>query len=312
MSNLNLNKIFDPSGVAVIGASEKSGSVGGTVLRNLQKAGYGSRLRALNPKHEEVFGVPCRAAVSQLEAAPDLTVICTPAKTVPDLVDQCGSAAHDSPESAIQAFMHLTSFTRNLETLHETPHEISIEFELNREDRQERARGIMQRDSETLLETEAKRLLSLYQIPVAETKQAVSADEAVQAARAIGYPVVVKIASREITHKTDGGGVALNLQGDDDVTRAYDEELVGVGRLVADPDHNTAGYAVLVADDWQGQRLGTILTDYCVEVGAKWGLQRIIGESPVSNERMLSVFRDCGFELSTENGHAKAEKLLQS
>ena len=54
-------------------------------------------------------------------------------------------------------------------------------------------------------------------------------------------------------------------------TRAAQRKLVGVGRLVADPDHETAEYAVLVTDAWQNRGLGGVLTDYCLEIAARLG-----------------------------------------
>ncbi len=56
-------------------------------------------------------------------------------------------------------------------------------------------------------------------------------------------------------------------------------KLAGVGRLVADPDLQSADFAVLVADPWQGQGIGTILTEYCVELATHWGVKQIIAET---------------------------------
>ena len=62
-----------------------------------------------------------------------------------------------------------------------------------------------------LTEVESKRILAAYGIPTVETRVAATEDEAVAAAEAIGFPVVLKLHSRTITHKTDVGGVQLNL-----------------------------------------------------------------------------------------------------
>ena len=72
-----------------------------------------------------------------------------------------------------------------------------------------------------LTEVESKRVLAAYGIPTVETRVAVGADEAVAAAMAIGFPVVLKLHSRTITHKTDVGGVQLNLADADAVRRAF-------------------------------------------------------------------------------------------
>lgn len=72
-----------------------------------------------------------------------------------------------------------------------------------------------------LVEREAKALLTLYDIPVTGERLATSADEAVAAAREIGYPVVLKIESPDIAHKTEAGGVLLGVDGDDAVRDGY-------------------------------------------------------------------------------------------
>jgi acetyltransferase len=75
-------------------------------------------------------------------------------------------------------------------------------------------------------------------------------------------------------------------------------EFAGVVHLVCDVDHGQAEYAVLVTDRWQGQRLGTRLTQYCLEIAARWGLKKVIGETELHNHRMLATFRRFGFDLT--------------
>ncbi len=151
------------------------------------------------------------------------------------ILTEAGATVYDTPEDAIKAYMHLTSYARNLEALYETPKELSLDFELDRERRRQRVREILDQGSECLLEREAKALLQLYEIPVTVPHVARNGDEAVQAAGEIGYPVVMKIVSEEITHKSDIGGVALNLRDADDVRTAYD------GIVDAAKDHVSEG-----------------------------------------------------------------------
>jgi acetyltransferase len=77
------------------------------------------------------------------------------------------------------------------------------------------------------------------------------------------------------------------------------KKLVGVGRLVADTDHQQAEYAVLVSDRWQSHGLGGLLTDYCLEIARDWQLRGVIAETSPANTRMLTIFRDRGFELDS-------------
>ncbi len=76
-----------------------------------------------------------------------------------------------------------------------------------------------------LVETESKRILDQWGIPVAPCEVATSREEALEFAHSIGFPVVLKILSPDIIHKTEAGGVKLNLTTDDDVRSAFDEIL---------------------------------------------------------------------------------------
>lgn len=92
MSILNLDKIFKPQRIAVVGASNNPGSVGYTVLKNLVGSGFPGVVYPVNPRYEAVQGIHAYPDVQSLPRTPDLAIICTPAPTVPDLVRQCGEA----------------------------------------------------------------------------------------------------------------------------------------------------------------------------------------------------------------------------
>lgn len=83
-----------------------------------------------------------------------------------------------------------------------------------------------------LNEYEAKQLFSEYGIPVGRFQLATSVEEAVQAAEAIGYPVVMKVVSTDILHKTDAGGVQLGLRTAEDVRRAFEQIMANVRQAV--------------------------------------------------------------------------------
>ena len=91
MSTRNLQYLFEPKSVAVIGASARPHSVGATVLANLLAGGFRGALYAVNPKYDELAGRPVYRNVAALPAAPELAVICTPPHTVPDLIAQLGA-----------------------------------------------------------------------------------------------------------------------------------------------------------------------------------------------------------------------------
>src|SRR5215470_4937035 len=88
MTIRNLDRLFEPSSVALIGASDRDGSVGKVVLRNLRDGGFKGDTGLVNPKYQAIAGLPCYANVGQLPATPDLAIIATPAATVPELVEQ--------------------------------------------------------------------------------------------------------------------------------------------------------------------------------------------------------------------------------
>ena len=90
MTVRNLEFLFRPRTVALIGASDREGSVGSKVMRNLLDAGFEGVIWPVNPKHSVVAGLSVYGTVANLPAAPDLAVICTPPATVPTLIAELG------------------------------------------------------------------------------------------------------------------------------------------------------------------------------------------------------------------------------
>lgn len=90
MTIRNLEHLFNPTSVAVIGASKRPHSVGQTVMRNLLISGFDGPILPVNPHYDTVSGVLAYPDVASLPLAPDLAIICTPPKTVPDLIRQLG------------------------------------------------------------------------------------------------------------------------------------------------------------------------------------------------------------------------------
>ncbi|QDL37330.1 bifunctional acetate--CoA ligase family protein/GNAT family N-acetyltransferase [Rhodoferax sediminis] len=90
MSVRNLEALFQPTSVAVIGASDRKGSVGSLVLRNLKLGGFKGPLWPVNRQHATIDGGPAWTDVASLPQAPDLAVICTPPGTVPELIAALG------------------------------------------------------------------------------------------------------------------------------------------------------------------------------------------------------------------------------
>jgi acetyltransferase len=128
------------------------------------------------------------------------------------------------PDTAAQAFVYMWQYTYNLRTLYETP-SLPEDADGKGPDR-EKAKGILmaarQAGRTILTEAESKGLLAAYGIPTVPTHIAVSPKEAVRLATQVGYPVVLKLHSETITHKSDVGGVQLNLNDAAAVKAAYE------------------------------------------------------------------------------------------
>lgn len=139
------------------------------------------------------------------------------------ILNAAGVPTFNYPDTAARAFTYMWRYTYNLRSLYETP-SVAEGPELDDAAR-EHVRGIIDKaraSGQTLLdEVESKKLLSLYGLPTVETRIARNVDEALAHAREIGFPVVLKVFSETITHKTDVGGVKLNLRDEDAVRAAY-------------------------------------------------------------------------------------------
>jgi len=82
MSTYRLERIFTPRSVVLIGGSPRKNSVGGAVLRNLRRAGFGGAIGLVNPHHRTIEGITAVKTVNDLAGPPDLAVIATPAAIV--------------------------------------------------------------------------------------------------------------------------------------------------------------------------------------------------------------------------------------
>jgi acetyltransferase len=128
------------------------------------------------------------------------------------------------PDTAARAFNYMWRYSYNLKSLYETPSiaEESADWSPNRELVEQIVQKSRGEGRTILTEFESKQVLSAYGIPTARTVIANDSERAVAAANEIGYPVVLKLYSETITHKTDVGGVQLNLGDAGAVKRAFE------------------------------------------------------------------------------------------
>jgi len=202
-----------------------------------------------------------------------------------------------TPEQAVRAFMSLVAYARNKSMLYETPREVPLTPPLT--DRTNNAP--VGPEPSLLSEADAKKLLDTYGIRTSAPQAAADAKSAIAVARAIGYPVVVKIDSPGITHKTDVGGVALNLHTDEAVAEAFDKVVASA--KAKRPDATILGVTV--------QPMVTSINPVELILGAKrdpvFGTVVLIGQGGVATE----LYQDRALELPPLNERL-ARRMLQS
>ncbi len=139
------------------------------------------------------------------------------------ILNQAGIPTFEYPDLAARMFNYMWRYAYRLRSLYETPQFPEDEIEAHDPSPAEAIIEKARAKGRTILtEYESKQILKTYGIYTVETRLAESADDAVQIAAEIGYPVVLKLNSETITHKTDVGGVKLNLASADDVRKAYE------------------------------------------------------------------------------------------
>lgn len=155
---------------------------------------------------------------------------------------EAGLVSYDTPDAAIRAFMLMVDYRRNMKNLMEIPAEMPEDFTPDHATVRAVITVAMAEQRSMLNEIEGKRILAAYGIPTVATEAAATPAEAVQAARRIGYPVALKILSPDITHKSDVGGVALNLSSEAELLAAAEAMLRRVRQHR--PDARLDGFSI--------------------------------------------------------------------
>ena len=139
------------------------------------------------------------------------------------ILNQAGIPSYEYPDTAAHVFTLMWGSSYNLQGLYETPNgPVDSEIATNARESAEAIIAAVRRQGRTVLtEPESKQLLAAYGIPTVKTVVAETLDAAVAAAEDLGYPTVLKIYSETITHKTNVGGVQLNLRDADAVRAAF-------------------------------------------------------------------------------------------
>lgn len=146
-----------------------------------------------------------------------------------ELLNKSGIPSYAYPDEAAWAFATMWKYTDHLKTLYEVPALRNTDIDDDARNEVKEIIDNARKEKRTLLnEYESKKILALYKIPCVETVIAKTAEEAVEAARRMGFPLVVKLFSHTITHKTEVGGVKLNLKSEKEVENAFHEILESV------------------------------------------------------------------------------------
>ena len=185
------------------------------------------------------------------------------------ILSRAGFATFPYPDTAARVFNYMWQYADNLRSIYETPAlPVASEAEtINHQHARALIDAVRAKQRTILTEFEAKQIFNAYGIPTVVTRLATNATEAVTIAEAIGYPVVLKLNSETITHKSDVQGVQLNLNEADAVRAAYETIERTVGQLrgaehfqgvTVQPMQKLDGYELIIGSS-QDAQFGPVL-----------------------------------------------------
>jgi acetyltransferase len=181
-----------------------------------------------------------------------------------EVLIRAGIPSFDYPDTAARAFQYMWRYSENLRGLYETPGLASQEADSPAQRAEATAiiNKAMDEGRTLLTEFEAKQLMASYGIPTVPTFIATTVEEAAKRAEEIGFPVVLKLHSETVTHKTDVGGVKLNLANVDEVRAAFSAIQKGVaekasaadfGGVTVQPMIKLDGYELIIGSSIDSQ-----------------------------------------------------------
>ena len=137
------------------------------------------------------------------------------------ILNDAGIPTLETPEQAVDTFMEVYSYSRNLELLQETPPRLSQELNINTRQARSFMDHCLERQARVLTELESKAILSAYGIPVNPTVAASSGADAAKAAQGLGFPVALKVNSPDISHKSQADVMRFYLRDEEEVMAAF-------------------------------------------------------------------------------------------
>ena len=165
-----------------------------------------------------------------------------------DILNRAGIPTFQYPDTAARVFNYMAQFSENLKSLYETPVAVGDDVPSFPADAAAILDGARAAGRALLTEFESKRLLASYGIPTVRTEVAASEDDAARLAVEIGYPAVLKLHSETVTHKSDVGGVHLNLKSEGEVRAAWRAmaSLAGFDGVTVQPMVKLDGYELIL------------------------------------------------------------------
>jgi acetyltransferase len=207
-----------------------------------------------------------------------------------NVLSENGIPAYRTPEQAVRTYMYMYEYSRDLSLLYETPEEFPVDMSPPKYHVKALMRTIAKEGRETLTESESKRVLKVYSIPVVKTHVATTPEAASAVASRIGYPVVMKILSPQITHKSDVGGVVLDIKSDSEAGNRFNEviervktkgpsakiEGVTIQRMVENPDFE------LIIGSKRDPLFGSVILFGMGGIGVEVFQDRVVGFPPLN------------------------------
>jgi acetyltransferase len=216
-------------------------------------------------------------------------------------LNEAGIPTFSYPDTAARVFNYMWRYSYNLRGIYETPAvaEEVKEHDTAPQDVESILANARRSGRSVLTEVESKQVLGRYGIPTVETRIAVSESDAVLVAHEIGFPVVLKVFSETITHKTDVGGVKLNLINEDAVARAYREIEASVRQKADEGQFHGVSVQPMIHLDGYELILGS-------SVDPQFGPVVLFG----SGGQLVEVYRDHALALPPLNA-TLAQRLME-
>jgi len=207
-----------------------------------------------------------------------------------------GIPAYNAPDLAVKAMGKLRHYAR-LQDMKSEP--VEENHNADKESARKIIADVRANDRTALTEIESKKIFSAYGLPTVKTDIATSEDEAVEMAEATGYPIVMKIVSPDILHKSDAGGVKVNIKDQEAVRAAYHEILKNAKDYKADADIH--GIVIQEMAPWGTETIIGSVNDTTFGATVMFGLGGIFVEvmkdvtfrvAPISEKEALNMLNE--------------------